>query len=193
MDEPAARDVALVRALETADGAREVWSDADRAWAARAAAQIVGEQATDDAFLARRASLVLERLGERFPKVRALSHVPSVRGWLAPVAAIAAFVIGAAGVDIGPARRINLLAPPVLALLAWNLVVYAVLAVAALGARRDRATPGPLRSTVMAWIRDVSWPVRTSITPRPIVVALRRFATDWPPLAMPLWKKRAAR
>jgi len=192
VDETAARDVALVRAIETADGAREAWSDADRAWAARAAAEIVGEHATDGAFIARRARLVLERLGERYPKLRALSRAPSLRGWLAPVAAAAAFAIGAVGVDIGPGRRINLLAPPVLALLVWNVVVYVALLATALRTRRTRAVSGPLRRTVVAWIRDVSRPARKSLAPRPIVVALRRFAADWPALAMPLWQKRAA-
>ena len=77
MNERTAREVVLVRAIELADGAREIWSDADRAWAGRTAAEIVGEKATGDAFLGRRATLVLERFSERFPKVRALSHVPA--------------------------------------------------------------------------------------------------------------------
>lgn len=193
MDERSARDVALVRAIETADGAREIWSDADRAWAARAAAEVVGEHATDATFLARRAGLALERLAERYPKIGALSRVPSRRAWLAPVAAIGAFVIGAVGADIGPAHRINLLAPPVLALLAWNLVVYVMLLAAAIAPRRDGAGPGPLRRAVVTWLRDVSRPLRKSLAPRPLAVALRRFATDWPALAMPLWRRRAAR
>ena len=119
MDEPAARDVIIVRALESADGAREIWSDADRVWAGRAAAEAVGESATDDAFLGRRAALVIERLRKRHPGFVALARARPVQAWVAPAAAIGAFVIGVAGVDIGPAHRINLLAPPVLALLAW--------------------------------------------------------------------------
>lgn len=193
MDEPGARDVALVRAIETADGAREVWTDADRAWAGRAAAEIVGEHARDDAFLARRARLVLERLAGRYPKVRLLSRSKSPRGWIAPVAAFAALVVGAVGVDIGPSHRINLLAPPVLALLAWNLAVYVGLAVAALGHSRKGRAPGPLRGTVVAWIRDASRPVRKSLAPAALPSALRRFAVDWTALAMPLWHRRAAR
>ncbi|MFI4888590.1 MAG: DUF2868 domain-containing protein, partial [Burkholderiales bacterium] len=109
MNEHTARDVVLVRAIETADGAREIWSDSDRVWAGRAAAEIVGEAAPDATFLGHRAALVLARLTERFPRVHALSRTPSARGWIAPVAGIGAFVIGAAGVDIGPAHRINLL------------------------------------------------------------------------------------
>lgn len=193
MNERAAREVVLVRAIETADGARELWSDADRAWAGRTAAEIVGEKATDDAFLGRRAALVFERLAERFPKVRALSHVPVLRGWLAPVAAASAFAIGVAGVDLGAGRIINLLAPPVLALLVWNLAVYVALAVATTRLRRE-AQRGPVRRTVVAWFRDLARPVpRKAGVPRALSVALARFATDWSTLALPLWQQRAAR
>lgn len=193
MNERTARGVVLVRAIETADAAREIWSDADRAWAGRTAAEIVGEHAAADVFVGRRAMLVLERLAERFPKLRALSQAPVLRGWLAPAAAAAAFVIGVAGVDVGPGRIINLLAPPVLALLAWNLGVYVALAMATLR-RRRRAERGPVRRTVVAWFRDLVRPVpRKSGVPRALGVALARFATDWPALALPLWQRRAAR
>jgi hypothetical protein len=195
MNEQTAHNVVVVRAIETADASREIWSDADRVWATRAAAEIVGERTADDAFLGRRASLVLERVAERFPRVRALLRVASPRRWLTPLAAIIAFIVGAAGVDIGPAHRINLLAPPVLALLAWNLGVYAALAAAALAPRRlsrRGAAAGPIRHTIITALRDASRPSRKSIAPRPLAAALGRFAVDWPALAMPLWRARAA-
>jgi len=195
MDEHAARDVVLVRAIETADGAREIWSDDARVWATRAAAELVGEKATDDAFFGRRAALVLERLAERFSKVHALSRVAASRRWLAPLAAILAFIVGAVGADIGAEHRINLLAPPVLALLVWNLAVYVALGVAAFVPRRlsQRRAPGPIRRSIVAALRDVSGPLwRKSIAPRPLAAALARFAVDWPALAMPLWQQRAA-
>ena len=118
MNERAARDVIVVRALETSDDAREIWSDADRVWASRAAAADVGEAATEDAFVHRRATHVLERIGKRHPAFVASTRARSLRGWIVPVVAIGAFAVGVAGVDIGPAHTINLLAPPVLALLA---------------------------------------------------------------------------
>ena len=139
MNEHAARDVVLVRAIETADGAREIWSDADRVWAGRTAAEVVGESASDDAFLGHRATLALQRLATRHPKIKALARGSSARGWLVPVAAGGAFAVGAAGIDIGPAHRINLLAPPVLALLVWNLAVFAMLLWGELARRRSRA------------------------------------------------------
>ena len=74
MNEPAARDAVLVRAIEAADAAREICSDADRLWASRAAAEAVGESAPDDAFLAARASLAVRRLATRYPKLNALTR-----------------------------------------------------------------------------------------------------------------------
>ena len=193
MDERSARETVLVRAIETADGAREVWSDADRAWATRASAEVVGERARDDAFIARRSDLVLERLSERHPRIRALSRLPSARNWIAPVLAAVALVVGALGADISPSQRINLLAPPVLALLAWNVAVYAALLAAVMTPRRGRVPPGPLRRSVVAWIGEMAPRIRKSVAPRPIVSAFRRFAAEWPALALPLWQRRVAR
>jgi len=123
VNETAARRTLLVRAYER-EPASDLWSDEDRAWASRAAAQVEGERATDDAFIARRAALACERLAERdrrVPKLLASVAWPAWFGWVLPVLALAA---GAAADAIGAGKQINLLAPPLLALLAWNLAVY---------------------------------------------------------------------
>jgi hypothetical protein len=204
MDEHAARDAILARAIETADERRETWTDADRLWACRTAAARVGEAAADDAFVGARAALVIERVLTRHPGLRPLARHARSHRWVAPLAAAAAFVVGVAGVDIGPAHRINLLAPPVLALLAWNVVVYVVLLVAAArgASARDEArmrtpatataAPGPLRRAVAAWFRDARALPKKAVPP-PLAAAAARFATDWPALAAPLWQRRAAR
>ncbi len=128
MNEAAARRAVLVRAFEQ-QPASEAWSDADRAWASLAAAKVEGEGAAADALIARRASLAVERLASRDKRVpRLLASVawPAWIGWAIPVLAFAA---GAAADSIGAGRRVNLLAPPLLALLAWNLAVYVVILV----------------------------------------------------------------
>jgi hypothetical protein len=191
MDEAAARATVLVRAIETADAARDLLTDADRAWAGRAAAEMVGAQATPDAFVERRAILVLDRLAKRHAKVASLARMPSVRGWLTPLAAAAAFVVGALGADVDSEHRINLLAPPVLALLAWNLVVYLLLAIGAIAFRGDGGSP--LRSRVAVALRDLARPWRGSSLPPALASALVRFTGDWSVLAAPLWRERAAR
>ena len=192
MDEPTARDVIVVRALESADGAREIWSDADRVWAGRAAAEEVGESATDEAFLGRRAALAIERLRKRHPGFVALTRPRRLHDWVVPAATIGAFAVGVVGVDIGPARRINLLAPPILALLAWNIAVYVALAVGVLLSRGDAplASAGPLRRTLAGWMRDVGISPRRTVVPAPLMAAFGRFTTEWSPLAAPLVRQR---
>jgi hypothetical protein len=191
MDERAARTVVLVRAIETADAARELLTDADRAWAGRTAAEMVGASAASDAFLAQRATLLLDRLAKRYAKVAAWGTPPSARGWLTPLAAAVAFVAGALGVDVGYEHRINLLAPPVLALLAWNVAVYALL-VASLFAGRS-GSGRPLRERVAKFLRDAARPWRGSSAPSGLAAAATRFGADWSALAAPLWRERATR
>ncbi len=126
MNEAAARRAVLVRAFERQPPS-DTWSEADRAWATLAAAQVEGERAADDAFIARRAALACERLAERdrrLPKLLASVEWPTWIGWTTPVLA---FALGAAADSIGAGRQINLLAPPLLALLAWNVAVYAAI------------------------------------------------------------------
>lgn len=193
MNERAARDVMIVRALETSDDTREIWSDADRVWAGRAAAEDVGEGAAEHAFLHRRAVLALERIGKRHPAFVASTRARSLRDWIVPVTAVGAFVVGVAGVDIGPVHRINLLAPPVLALLAWNLAVYVVLLGGLVVTSRAVTSGwlGPLRRSVIGWMRDVARPLRTSGTPVALTAAMARFTAEWSSLATPLWRARA--
>ena len=72
MNEAAARDVLLVKAIESTDQAREVLSDDDRRHASRSARELAQWDAADRKqpltpalFLHRRAAQVLARLAER--------------------------------------------------------------------------------------------------------------------------------
>ncbi len=195
MDETTAHDVTLARAIETADGARETWTDADRVSAGRSAAGIVGEHASADAFVGRRAALVLERIAKRQPWVDRLRGANASRWWLGSVAVAVAFAVGIVGVDLGPRHRINLLAPPVLALLVWNLAVYVLLA-AAVGRRlahRQQGRHRTLRQVVAQWLGATSRSWRGAVASGPMAAAAARFAADWTLLAAPLWQQRATR
>lgn len=174
MNEAAARLVLLLRAHENL-GDSALWSAADRDWATRAAAQVEGENASDDAFVARRAALAIERLGTRDKQIeRLLASVawPVWLGWAVPLLAlIAGFAVDA----IGAGRQVNLLAPPLLALLAWNLIVYAVMAlrfVAGLFGGRGRSL-GPVRQA-LARIAHI-----TGSVPRRAGKAAVQFVADW--------------
>jgi len=191
MNERAARDVTLARAIESTDVERAIWSDAERTAASRSAAETVGAAASDDAYLAARAARVLERVAKRHPQIEKFARIPLPRTLLLPLVVLVAFAVGAIGADVGPANRINLLAPPVLALLAWNVGVYAMLVAAPFVGRRG--SPGPLRRSVVTWVRDSARPLRRAATlPAPLGAAVARFATEWPMLAAPLWQRRAA-
>ena len=187
--ESRAIEIVAVRALETADGAHALWSDADRAWASRAAAEVVGEGATDEDFLAQRARLALGRIGERFPVILRAVRALCWRPWLAGAIAAAAFTGGLLADRIGGGQRINILMPPVLALLAWNLAVY-LLMTARLCLRRPGETlPQP-------WRRVIGRLATGLLQSRPggeLGVAVARLTSDWSHLSAALHAARAAR
>jgi hypothetical protein len=191
MNETSALEVAAVRAVETADDARGWWSDDDRAWASRASAEVVGAQASDDAFLARRAALALERLGAREPvfvrAVRALRWRP----WVGATIVALAFAIGVFVDQVDRTQRINILAPPVLVLLAWNLAVYAVLVASYVVRYGEPRSEGPLRRW-LAFLATGGTAARArgSAAVRRAFVAL---VADWSDRAAPLYAARTMR
>ena len=193
MDESAALDTTAARAVETADRDRVLWTDADREWASRAAAAIVGERASAEEFLGRRAQLVLERIGTRQPAVTRTVRGIRWRPWVGVVTVLGAFVFGVLIDRIGGGTSINLLAPPVFALVVWNVVVYISLIVRAIAFRG--AGPGPVRALLirLAALRtpltrhrdDDAGAARRSI--------LTSLPAEWAHVAAPLYGARAAR
>ena len=183
-----------VRAIETADRDRTLWSDADRSWASRAAAEVVGDRAGSDAFVARRARLALERLSERYPPLRKAVAVLHWRRWIGVAIIALAFLVGIAIDRIGDGRQINLLAPPVLGVLAWNLAVYVLLLVSpalrAVGAHDFAA--GPLRRGIARVAGGIDRLPRREAK-GPLGAAITKFVGDWSRRAAPVYNARAAR
>lgn len=192
MNEAAAREVLLVRAVETSDGSGGLWHDEDRAWASRAAAEVTGAAAAPEVFLARRAALALERLKSRHPAfLRALKGV-AWRSWIGPALAVAAFGLGLAADQLGPARRVNILALPLLGLLAWNLAAYLLLAgrtVARL-LPGGKAAPAPLARAVARLGRGL--PRGAAPADADVAPAVAAFLAAWSRLAAPLLAHRVA-
>ncbi len=175
-DETAARQVLLLRAVEEA-GDSALWTADDRAWATRLARETAGSDPAR--FVATRAAHAMQRLRARDATLqRGLDHQPGVGPWL-----LLAMALGlAAGVvvdQIGPAQRINLLAPPIWLLVAWNLLVYAAIATQAL--LPWKPLPGLRRRLAALWA-----PRRTAAG------ALHTHALDWARLSAPLNSARAA-
>lgn len=193
MNEKSALEVTAVRAIETSDRERALWSDADRSWASRAAAEVVGEGAPVDAFVARRAKLALERIGSRQPAITRAVEALRWRQWVGAAIVALAFLAGMAFHRIGSGQRINLLAPPVLTLLAWNVAVYVALLLApVIRAGKARVAAGGVLRRLVARIaggavrlpRDRSGPAGQAVT---------TFAADWARFAAPLYAARTAR
>jgi hypothetical protein len=193
MNEAAARETLLVRSIETTDAGRAVWSDDDRAWATRAAAEVAGSDAAPDAFVARRASLALERLRTRHPAFARALRAVSWRSWITPVLAGAALALGVAADQLGPAQRVNVLAFPLLALLAWNVAVYALIAVRGawgLVSARGRAL-GPLARAIARLGRAV--PRAPVLQDAAVSTVLGVFVAEWSRASAPLVAARVGR
>ncbi len=187
--ESTALDLTAVRALETADRTHTLWTDADRAWASRAAGEVVGQGGSPQAFLAQRARLALARLGERFKAVPRAVRTLRWRPWLSTAIVAAAFAAGVVIDRIGNSQGINVLTPPVLTLLAWNLAVYGLLAVRLTTGYGKEAPSGPLRRAVTRLAAGL-------LTPHAggeLGTVLARLASDWSRIAAPLYAARAAR
>ncbi len=173
MNEASARQVLLLRAIETAAGDSPHWSAQDSAWASRAALESVGPQAAPERFIAERAHHAMQRLA---PRDTAVAATLARRLWR-PSWWLAALVLGlGAGLAadaIGSGQRINLLAPPVWGVVGWNLVVYGLLLWGALqaGFASSRAAPGWLTAGLQRLLgRGQSVANRSS---------LQAFAIEW--------------
>lgn len=182
LGEADARRLALLHALETATPAEQaLWSAADRDAASRAARETTPAGAGPEVYLAERARHAAHRLQQRRPEVaKLLRETRPLSGPLGLVAA-AALVIGLLLETLGPQQRINLLAPPLWGVLAWNLIVMAALALRLFGAS---GVPGPLRRALLAWREGPAADATGG--------ALARFAAQWARASAPLHAQRLA-
>lgn len=190
MDEQSARDVVLVRAIETTDAAGVLFTPDDRRYASRAAGELAHWQAAEDRtaaapelFLAKRAALALDKLGARAPALRALRSI-RWRPWIGVVLPAAAFALGALTEHIADRRHVNALAFPLLGIIAWNLGVYLLLMLRPLLG----GSLGPLRR----WIAGATRMPGGHPT-EAMAAAAARFTSDWSELSQPLLAARAGR
>jgi len=196
MNEHVARDVVLVRAIETCDDKRAVLSDDDRMYASRSAKELAQWQASDsksavtaEHFLQQRSDLLLKRLTERNP---AFAGVLARRGgWkaLSIGLPLLALVLGAGLDRIGDPHRVDLLSAPLLGIIGWNLAVYLVLLVWLFVplSTTGWATHGMLRS--MAGARGVL----PRKLPNVLSAALTEFMRQWTELSASLNRARLGR
>ncbi len=135
MDALTARQVVLVQAIETADRDGRLLGLAEReqhnALAARrvAVAAAGGQALPVEQLLGERAAGLLQAVHGRHSAIDALRVPARWQRWLAPGAFLAALVLGMASDRVANPHRLDLLSLPLLAIVLWNLCVYAWLLV----------------------------------------------------------------
>lgn len=150
--EPQARRLVLAQALEAGDPQGRLVGAVEREQVERDALAASGDPARGEplderAYLLARAGRLVDLLSHRQPSLSRLAQPPAWQAWLAWVLPLVALVAGALIDRIDNPRQVNLLSPPLLAFLFWNLAVYVMLIVFAL--RR----PGPGIEVPGAWAR----------------------------------------
>ena len=199
MRESALREVLLVKAIEEDDRSGALIPFGDRERAAREALRSAGVGADDagrsgltpafERALADRASRLAQPLLGRHPVLGDILLRARGPAWAGLLLLAVAFAIGVGMSALDGSRRINILAPPFLGLILWNLLIYLVLA---LGAARHLLAGGraaaPFARSVSRRVARRLGPLlaRTAHVDTVLGEAVRGFAADWGEAAAPL-------
>ena len=176
MDEAAARRVVLLQAFDAAE--TPLWTREDAAWATQLALRALPPDAPLERLLSERARHAMQRLEPRDRAVRRWLARPGWR-WRWVLLAVLIGGAGGLGVDLlGRNQIVDVLAPGVWAVVAWNLAIYLLLAFAPLGrASRNEAAAGSLRRALLSWWQHAG-------ASGPLRIAIRRWAELSAPLAL---------
>ena len=148
-----AKDVMLVRAIEQARDGNVLWSPTDAKDATRASIELIGQKASYDQFIARRAEWVLDAIRKRQSEPLfdlAPRKSPTVAAWLLIVSA---FVIGFATNHLAADSRVNIVEYPLVGLILWNLLVFITILVSGISNlfRLKSEAGGPLTDLLGQW------------------------------------------
>jgi hypothetical protein len=204
MQEQHLRNVLLIQSIEESDPRGELLPFADREEATRRAARAHpvrelagGEQplsAEAAAFLTERAALLRERVELRAPVVRQALGLAAGLSWLGPVVLGLALLSGVSLAALDGGRRIDILAFPLLGLIAWNLLVYLVVVARRLRGRRAN------QSAALARVHErwLGWRMGALLRGvarhnAPLAEGMRRFTSQWSAVAHPLLAARTQR
>jgi hypothetical protein len=148
LDEAAARRLLLVEAVDSVDREGRLVGLVERERIDQDALTVTGDPAVGQrldpkAWLLARADRFLDLLAHRQPRLAALATPPAWQPWVGWLLPLAALVLGGFIDRIDNPRQVNLLSPPLLAFLLWNMVVYLGLLAVALRPRRPSDAPPP--------------------------------------------------
>ncbi len=193
MNEPQARAVLLVKAIESESTGDALLSAAQRDAATAAALAAAPRPASaarrlewTEAFIVRRAERLLTDALARQPRLSALqgdAWLMRLLRWCVPLLGLLAGL--AAEFWVSP-QAIDLLSPALSLFVAWNLLVFMWLAL--LGVRRLLVPAEPV-SWLGAGLARLAWPRALS---RPLWAIARSFQRDWMRLAGPATGARVA-
>ncbi len=196
MNERAARDVLLVRAIESTDAHREVLSDDDRTHASASALALARWDAssskkplTRSQYLHKRAGLILKRIEERVPAFATVTRSKGTVASMATALPVLGLLAGVLLDRISDPHRVDLLSAPLLGIIAWNWVVYSMLLFGLVGSMFRRA---PAQTPWVARLTRLKPPVPGSL-PKPLAAGVVMFATDWLAASSPLMRVRLLR
>lgn len=180
LTESDAKKILLTRAFELPLTAP--WTAADQTWASDETSRTLGEGTSYEAWLVTRSELATARLTQRLPALAGPLTSMGLSGWLS-LLPVLAFLLGLATDAIGSAQRVNILAPPLLALILWNLVVYAVLAGTTMRTtlfkKNLQPVGGPIRQILKQITRHSMERLGNRFTKPESHAAFIRFLGDW--------------
>jgi hypothetical protein len=199
------RTVLLIQAIEESDRGGDVLPLADRAEATREAMRSVpqgraiqpgvGLTPVDETLLALRAERLLARVRLRSPAVDYVLAVAGGLTWLGRGALVLALIVGLSLSTLDGSRRINILAFPLIGLIAWNFFVYTLLIAAWI---KQGAMPAGTRWSGRFYERWIGARIDGLLKQSmrfnaPLATALRRFTREWVQFEQPLLLQRAQR
>lgn len=180
LDEASARRVVLARAIDDVDTQGKLLSEVERDQLERDALE-ASRRASPAAdldpaqYLQHRARNLLAAVENRNPQLAALQDPEPWRRWLLWALPLGAIVIGAALDRIDNPERVNMLSPPLLGVLFWNLGTYLFLLGGAFVPAGARARG--LLATVQRWLAGI--PGHGRRTGRLKVDISARFHQQW--------------
>jgi hypothetical protein len=180
LDEASARQLVLVRAIDDIDTRGLVLSEIEREQLERDALEASRRaSASPDLdrgqYLQQRARKLLAAVENRHPQLAALQDPEPWRRWLLWAAPLAACILGALIDRIDNPQQVNMLSPPLLGVLLWNLAIY-VLLLAGAFLPASRNLRGPV-AAVQRWLARV--PGHGRRTGRLRVDVSARFYQQW--------------
>ena len=179
LDESSARQLVLLRAIEDVDTQGKLLSEVERDQLEREAleASRLGASGSVDfgRYLQLRARRMLDAVENRNPRIAALQDGEPWHAWLLAGLPLAACILGAAIDRVDNPHQVNMLSPPLLGVLAWNLAIYLLIVLGAL-LPRAWAKRSPLAG-VQRWLSGV--PSGKRRTGRLRADVLARFHQQW--------------